>query len=87
MSHTALFQVGTATDFQDSRMSFLRRPAAWSATCKDATDMHVHAVDNLELDADEPDIPFNRGTGLGRLLIAADNAAIRVQPPAAQVLS
>jgi hypothetical protein len=49
--------------------------------------MHVHAVDDLELDADEPDIPFNWGTGLGRLLIAADNAAIRVQPPAAQVLS
>ena len=49
--------------------------------------MHVHAVDDLELDADEPDIPINRGTGLGRLLIAADNAVIRVQPSAAPVLS
>jgi hypothetical protein len=49
--------------------------------------MHVHAVDNLELDADEPDIPINRGTRLGRLLITADNAVIRVQPSAAPVLS
>lgn len=45
------------------------------------------SVGDLELDADEQDIPFSRGQGLGKLLIAADSAGIRVQPPATPFLS
>jgi hypothetical protein len=45
------------------------------------------ARDDLELDPEENDVSFDRGAGLGMLLIAGDRAGIRVQTPPNPFLS